>query len=134
MLTTFLRFSQGFMRKNVLSLLAVVLTLPIAAQAKPGDGAKENVAKAIAFLIEEVDASHLTFIRNGKTHSSEEAANHIRRKYEHFKSQIRTAEDFIRLCASKSLVSGEPYLVVTPQGRVTVESWLRHILMEYRAR
>ena len=94
MLTTFLRFSQGFMRKNVLSLLAVVLTLPIAAQAKPGDGAKENVAKAIAFLIEEVDASHLTFTRNGKTHSSEEAANHIRRKYEHFKSPDKNRRGF----------------------------------------
>jgi len=61
-------------------------------------------------------------------------SKHIRRKYQHFESQIKTPEDFIRICASKSLVSGEAYLVVTPQGTVTVESWLSRILIEFRER
>ena len=120
---------------SILTIASMIALIPsLAAQEEQADGNAENTAKVVAFLIEEVKASHLTFIRNGKTHSSEEAANHIHRKYDHVKSQIKTPEDFIRLCASKSLVSGEPYLVVTPQGTVTVESWLRHILMEYRAR
>lgn len=117
---------------KIFGILAVILVLPIAAQGEQAGGAEENTAKAIVFLIEEVEGSQLTFIRNGEIHSSEEAATHIRRKYKHFKSQIESPEDFIRLCASKSLVTGKPYLVVTPQGTVTVESWLGQILVEYR--
>jgi len=114
--------------------IVAVLALPIAAQVGPAHAAEENTAKVIEFLIEQVEDSHLTFIRNGEKHSSKEAAKHIYRKYQHFKSQIKTPEDFIRICASKSLVSGEPYLVVTPQGPVTLEGWLGRILIEFRER
>lgn len=117
---------------KIFGILALILVLPIAAQGEQAGGAKENTEKAIVFLIEEVEGSHLTFIRNGEIHSSEQAAAHIRRKYKHFKSHIESPEDFIRLCASKSLVSGKPYQVVTPQGIITVKSWLGQILREYR--
>lgn len=107
-----------------------LLTFP--AQGKEADGKSENTGQVVTYLIEQVARSHLTFIRNGEGHSCEEAAKHAQTKYEYFKSRIETAEDFIRLCASKSLISGKPYLVVTPQGEVTLESWLGQILMEYR--
>jgi len=70
-------------------------------------------------------AGHQLFDRKGeelapdlhpewKSYSSEAAAEHARTKYRYFRSQIETPEDFIRLCATKSLISGKPYLVVTP--------------------
>ena len=119
--------------------LAIIVTmtlsvLALAAQGEQADRKEENTGQVIAYLIEEVKSSHLVFIRNGENHSSEEAAKHIRRKYERFKSRIESPEDFIRLCASRSLVSGKPYLVVTPQGIITLESWLGQILREYRSR
>ena len=42
-----------------------------------------------------VSESGLAFVRNFKTYSSSEAADHMNDKYEHFKSDIETAEDFI---------------------------------------
>lgn len=112
--------------------LMAVFVLAFAAQGEKSDGNEEITGQVVAHLIREVATSNLTFIRNGERHSSEEAAKHLLRKYEYFKSRIESPEDFIRLCASKSLVSGEPYLVVTPQGTVTVESWLGEILAKYR--
>ena len=82
-------------------------------------------------MIDQVAKSHLTFIRNGTEYSSQEAADHIRNKYEYFKSRIESPEDFIHVCASKSLESGKPYLVSTPQGKIAVEKWLGQILIEY---
>ena len=52
-------------------------------------------------------------------------------KYKYFKSQVKSPEDFIRLCASKSLLSGKPYLVETAQGVVPTEKWLMQILTQY---
>ena len=111
------------MPKTFTIALIVLMTLfvpALPAQGEQADGKAENIEQLIAYLIEEVASSQLTFIRNGENHSSEEAAKHIRKKYDYFKSRIESPEDFIRLCASRSLVSGKPYLVVTPQGKVTV--------------
>ena len=65
------------------------------------------------FLIGQVSASPHRFIRNGQEYSGKEAAAHLRMKYSHAVSQIRTAKDFILHIASRSLVSGQPYLIVT---------------------
>ena len=91
----------------------------------------ENAATVFTYLIDQVAKSHLTFIRNGTEYSSQEAADHIWNKYEHFKSRIKSPEDFIHVCASKSLLSGKPYLVSTARGKIPVEQWLGEILMEY---
>jgi len=92
---------------------------------------RENSEKIIAYLIDQVAISHLTFTRNGTEYSSQEAADHIRNKYEHFKSWIESPEDFIHVCASKSLESGKPYLVSTAQGKVPLEKWLGEILIAH---
>ena len=93
---------------------------------------KENTGEIIAYLLDEVAKSHLTFIRNGTEYSGQEAADHVRSKYEYFKSRIKSPEDFIQVCASQSLVSGKPYLVSTAQGRIPVAKWLRAILTEHK--
>jgi hypothetical protein len=95
---------------------------------------RESAEHVIGYLIDQVAKSHLTFTRNETEYSSQEAADHIRNKYEYFKSRIESPEDFIHVCASKSLESGKPYLVSTAQGKIAVEKWLGQILIEYRGK
>jgi hypothetical protein len=112
--------------------LTILLFSCFIAHGGEAGGQTENSEKVIAYLIDQVAISHLTFTRNGMEYSSQEAADHVRHKYEHSKSQIKSPEDFIHLCASRSLVSGQPYLLSTPQGKVPVEKWLEQILIEHR--
>ena len=112
------------------SWLTVVLLFGFASQIFAG----EPLEQTIAYLADYVAKSKATFIRNGTEHTPTEAVAHIKAKYEHFKSQIKTPEDFIRLSASKSLLTGKPYLVRAPDGKETrLDVWLTHALKEYRA-
>ena len=66
----------------------------------------------IQTLIQRVEQmSTMTFLRNGGAHTAAEAAQHMQAKYAHFKHRIFTAEDFIELCASRSEMTGKPYMV-----------------------
>ncbi|MGJ7519880.1 DUF5329 family protein [Variovorax sp. LT1P1] len=66
----------------------------------------------IQTLIQRVEQmSTMTFLRNGGAHTAAEAAQHMQAKYAHFKHKIFTAEDFIELCASRSEMTGKPYMV-----------------------
>src|SRR5207245_7403030 len=73
----------------------------------------EPLEQTIAFLLHRIETADATFIRNGEAHTPQEAVAHVRAKYEHFKAQIKTPEDFIRLAATKSLLTAQPYLVRT---------------------
>jgi hypothetical protein len=95
--------------------------------------AAESLEDSIKFLLDNVAKSDATFIRNGQKHTPQEAANHIKAKYEHFKKEIKTPEDFIRLSASKSLLTGQPYLVRTADGKETrLDEWLTEALKKHR--
>jgi len=95
--------------------------------------AAESLEQTINYLIDHVAKSNGTFIRNGVSHTPVEAVKHIKAKYEHFKNQIKTPEDFIRLSASKSLLTGKPYVVRTPDGKeMRLDVWLTEALKQYR--
>lgn len=51
------------------------------------------------------------FIRNGEEHDCNAAAKHMRDKWNWKKKDIKTAEDFIRVAATKSSMSGEIYRI-----------------------
>ena len=113
------------------ALLTAGLLLIFAGQIFAG----ESLEQTIDYLFHYVETSKATFIRNGAEHTPAEAASHIKAKYEHFKNQIKTPEDFIRLSASKSLLTGKPYLVRTSDGKETqLDAWLTEALKEHRAR
>ena len=100
----------------------------------PAEATAESLEQTIRYLLDYVAKSDATFIRNGQTHTPQEAVNHITAKYEHFKAEIKTPEDFIRLAASKSLLTGKPYLVRAPDGKeIRLDVWLTDVLKEYRA-
>ena len=112
------------------SLLAIILLSAFTGKIVAGD----SLEPTINYLFDYVAKSDATFVRNGQKHTPQEAANHIKAKYEHFKSEIKTPEDFIRLAASKSLLTGKPYLVRAPDGKeMRLDVWLADALREYRA-
>lgn len=108
---------------------AAALT-PAQAQAAPSENAR------IAFLIESVqELKDAKFIRNGSAHDAQAAADHLRMKLREAGARVRTADDFIRLCASRSFLTGEPYRIRFADGRlVPSEVFLRDKLRELDAR
>ncbi|MCH7980334.1 MAG: DUF5329 family protein [Proteobacteria bacterium] len=94
--------------------------------------AQSESAAAIEYLLDSVAASDLQFMRNGKAHTGAKAAEHMRRKYEHFNDRIQSADDFIDLAATKSTISGKQYTVRTTDGEMATADWLHSILTDYR--
>lgn len=74
-------------------------------------------AALIEALIQRVAAmTNMKFIRNGMTATSTEAAKHMRDKYAYFRRDFMSAEDFIRLCGTRSEVTLQPYRVRRQDG------------------
>ena len=86
------------------------------------EGASENMTeetKQIELLLTRIEAMQdVVFIRNGKEHSSHKAADHLRLKWKKAGRHVKTAEDFIELCGTKSSISGKPYQIRFPDGRL----------------
>ena len=103
--------------------------------AAPGSAVPEELQSAIDYLLEYVRTSEVVFIRNAKEHTSAEAAEHMQKKYDHFRKEIHTPEDFIRLTATQSLLSKKLYQVRLPDGvTLPAHEWLSTALLEYRER
>jgi predicted aspartyl protease len=69
-------------------------------------------------LLTALESSDAVFIRNGTEHSGKDAAEHLRGKLKQAGGKITTAAEFIEQLASKSSLSGKPYQVRTPDGKV----------------
>jgi hypothetical protein len=73
------------------------------------------------------------FVRNGKEYPPSAAAKFLRGKWRKHAAHIRTAEDFIRIVASKSSTTGRVYVVRFTDGReMTTEAFLRGQLQSLR--
>ncbi len=124
----------NYFQRQIVSTLSVALAafcllLPSISQG----GQTALLDNTVQHLIAYVAASDLTFIRNSSEYNGKEAAEHMQAKYAHFRDKIKTPEDFIELCASRSLLSGKPYLVVTEKGEtIGTREWLTAELLAYR--
>ena len=111
-------------------MLALIFLVSLNLLAAPDN----QVQTKIDQLLKAVENSDCTFIRNGSDHTPKEAAGHMRRKYDHFKKQIKTPEQFIEKCASKSELSGKAYSVKLPDGKVVkCEDWMNDQLKKIEA-
>jgi hypothetical protein len=110
-----------------------LLILSIGAFAHAGDVAPLEGQK-ITYLIASVETLQgAQFIRNGVSYNAKAAADHLRLKLRAAGSRVVTADDFIRLCGSASSVSGIPYQIKFPDGRVvSSEAYLRQKLAEFK--
>lgn len=74
----------------------------------------------IDFLIHEVETARgITFIRNGSEYDGTEGAKHLRMKLGFAGDRVKTAEDFVKYCASESSMSHRKYQVRTADGKTT---------------
>jgi len=97
------------------------------------EAAEVNYKVEIAHLLVYVKNTSCKYIRNGEAHDGVAAAQHIKKKYDYYKDDIHTAEEFIRFSATKSTVSDSKYFIEC-SGSAKVESaqWLLAELDRYR--
>jgi hypothetical protein len=97
--------------------------------------AQENIEKnKIEFLLSSVEnLKGAKFIRNGSEYDDgKAAAEHLRMKLKTAGSRVKTADDFIRLCASQSYITGKPYMIRLSNGKtIKSEEYFREKLKEY---
>lgn len=87
----------------------------------------------IDHLLNYVANTSCKYDRNGTIHDGPEARDHINMKYEHYKKKVKTAEDFIRYSATKSLISGKKYKIRCPGSEAVFASdWLLDELKAFR--
>lgn len=89
----------------------------------------------IDYLISSVENTKGTiFIRNGSEHNGKEAGEHLRMKLQNAGDKVLTADDFIRLCASKSWITGKPYMIRSSDEKtIKSEEYFRGKLKEYNS-
>ena len=112
------------------ALTTFALTLLVwAAAAAPSPVEARKIEHLIAAVEQLGDAK---FIRNDAAYDAKKAADHLRLKLREAGDRVESAEDFIRLCASRSSVSGKLYEIVFDDGRrMTSEQFLREKLKSY---
>jgi Family of unknown function (DUF5329) len=112
--------------------LFAIACLACAVAAHAGDRLPAENAR-IDYLLAIVASLHdAQFIRNGTAYDSAAAVKHLRLKLSAAGSRIKTADDFIRDCASVSSVSGRPYEIRFSDGRVVRSAdFLRRKLLEF---
>ncbi|MGB5218833.1 MAG: DUF5329 family protein [Smithella sp.] len=96
--------------------------------------AQDNIEKKkIEFLISSVEnLKGAKFIRNGSEHDGKQAAEHLRLKLKNAGAKVQTADDFIRLCASRSYITGKPYTIRLSGGKIIKsEEYFREQLKKY---
>jgi hypothetical protein len=108
----------------VFLIIAIIVIAPMKSQA--------DTELEIKHIIEYIESSKCTFIRNGKEYNTKEALEHILNKYEYTKRLIKSAEDFIEYTATKSSMSGRPYTVRCDGREILSFEWLLEELKRFR--
>jgi hypothetical protein len=115
-------------------ILALLLSSFLLAQANPPS---PRTTQEITHLLAHLENSGCQFNRNGNWYSGEEARTHLNKKYQYLldKDAISSTEAFIEDAATKSSMSGRPYLVqCQPNAPMESRSWFRKELDRYRQR
>ena len=91
--------------------------------------------KEVNHLLAFVKNSGCIINRNGSDHPAEKGVSHIEMKYDYFRDEIKSTEEFIEYSASKSTMSGKYYTVTCP-GKETIKTqdWLLAELKKYRSK
>ena len=109
-------------------LLALVALLPSSLWARD---AREQAR--IDFLIHGVEtATTVKFVRNGTEYDGVAGANHLRMKLGYAGERVKTAEDFVKYCASESSFTHQKYKIRASDGTMTdAAAYFRGKLREF---
>ncbi|MFA6412240.1 MAG: DUF5329 family protein [Syntrophales bacterium] len=117
------------MKKKITVLFIVLISL-VAVRAYAQDSREAAKIKYLIASVETLEGAK--FIRNGREYDARPAANHLRLKLKNAGNHVKTAEDFIKYCGSKSSMTGEPYLIRFTDGiTVKAEAFFRKKLMAF---
>jgi hypothetical protein len=113
----------------LMSLILSLSILPGESRADVPETQKAEVQHLLNYLAD----SGCKMDRNGSIHDPQEAVKHIVRKYDYYRDDIKTTEDFIDRSASRSSFSGRAYQVLCPEkeARPTAD-WLKEELERFR--
>jgi len=122
---------MGNITKTIWHLPRAILLLSVGFQVNAEPQGQADVE--IHYLLQQIETTDCIFNRNGSRHQGAEAVAHIQRKYDYYRDDINSAEDFIRLSASKSTVTRRTYTIecvgVAP---VKSQQWLLLRLADFR--
>jgi hypothetical protein len=109
-------------------LLALVALLPCSLWARD---AREQAR--IDFLIRGVEtATNVKFLRNGSEYDGAAGAKHLRMKLGYAGERVKTAEDFVKHCASESSFTHQKYRIRAADGTITdADAYFRARLREF---
>lgn len=116
---------------RIIIMLALVL---ICSMVQAMDN-KDAMEKEIQHLFDHLKNSQCEFNRNGKWYNTEDAIKHINKKYQYLikKGLVNSTEQFIDRAASKSSMSGKPYLVKCDASEPIKSSiWFTNELTRFR--
>ena len=116
------------LRRSAAGLFCLLMLLSFHTAAAAGT--TEEIASLLLFI----EQSGCTFVRNGNHYDSVKAREHIEKKYAYYKERITSAEDFIFYSATKSSITGEPYMVICNGVNMATSDWLNAELAELRKR
>lgn len=112
------------------SFTALLLAFCLSSTAALAD---DQMDPEVAYLLSFVADSGCEFVRNGTSHDSADAADHLRLKYRRGKRYVNNAEQFIDRLASESSWTGKPYSVSCSGQSEPAGAWLHRALDDYRA-
>ena len=106
-------------------VLAVVVALQTPANPPPKQEPKQKEEQRALSETEKIEAliKHVAelkdakFVRNGQEYEAKAAAEHLRKKWDYARKEIRTARDFIDKIATASSRSGKPYTIRFKDGK-----------------
>lgn len=113
--------------KKILAVVFILFSNSINADIPPDQKLE------IEYLLNFVKNSSCEINRNGKNHEGNKAVSHIKKKYDYFKDDIKTTEQFVELSATKSTMSGKYYMVKCGDSKpFRTKEWLLKELKNYR--
>ncbi|ANI34652.1 hypothetical protein AA098_14615 [Pseudomonas sp. JY-Q] len=129
-----MRLSTKGRRRVISQLIMAVSVCVIAIIVDTRVVALPQTANEIRGLLEFIETSDCTFIRNGTEYAGPRARAHLEQKlnYLESKNRVKSAEDFIDLAATKSSMSGRAYEVRCSQGTQPAGIWLHRELQRQR--
>ncbi|MDB6173435.1 MAG: hypothetical protein JWL59_2746 [Chthoniobacteraceae bacterium] len=100
------------LRLCIFTVILFAFALPVQARDQKENVRIESLVKTLEGL------KGAKFIRNGSEYGASEAGSHLRMKLAKAGDKVKTAEDFIQLCASQSYLSGKKYQIKMSDGKV----------------
>ena len=114
-------------------LALVTAALLFAGTPVSASGGSADMQTEIDRLLAEVESSDCVFIRNGREHSADAAADHLRMKRRRGKRYFDSTETFIERLASRSSWSGRDYRIRCDGETVTAAEWFADRLKRIRS-